>query len=370
MMRFALLVVSGLGLASTGCIFSRMFYYATPTLAAPEYFDSRAVALSKTPVPLSPADHELVPKLTTEERDRWETFDALLESNKTRSLLIIKDDRVVYERYFDKVTRTTRLPAFSISKTYAALLVGCAVDDGLLPSIDEKLVSFIPELRKRSGYNDVTLDHLLRMTSGIDFVEESVAGAMFYYSFDLPARLYDYDIKWKPGTHYLYGSINTQLLWDVLHRKLGGRTVASYFEQRVWSRLGASDEGAWSLDSNESGTEKLFGGFSATTRDQARIGLLYMHGGSFAGEQVVPRTWIENSLSPDPVAGIVETTDGWVKRGKYQWFLTLDGRAAFAKGYHGQYIFMVPKKNMLFVRFGEGYGQVDWPALFLRIAEQ
>ena len=126
------------------------------------------------------------------------------------------------------------------------------------------------------------------MTSGIDFEEESVAGAMFYYSWDLRSRMYLYDVKWQPGTHYLYGSINTQLLWDALQRRIGNRTVAQYFEDRVWAPLGAEHAATWSLDSSAGGVEKLFGGFNATLRDHARIGALFLHGGTFDGKTIVP----------------------------------------------------------------------------------
>ena len=84
----------------------------------------------------------------------------------------------------------------------------------------------------------------------------------------------------------------------------------------------------------------------------------------------MPQTWVEESLAFDPVAGAVHTTDGWVHRGKYEWFRTLDGRAYFAKGYHGQYVFVVPDAHTVFVRFGEGYGDVDWCSLFLRLADE
>lgn len=369
MTRSSLVVVAALtGLSSTGCIFSRMFYYNTPSLAAPEYFDSREVAASPTPQPWS-RDKEATFGLTDAERKSFATFDELLEKSLTRAFLVLKDDRIVYERYFDGVTETTALPSFSISKTVGAMLVGCAVDDGLFGSASDKLVAFVPELAARPGYSDITLDHLLRMTSGIDFEEESVAGAMFYYSHDLRSRMYLYDVKWRPGTHYLYGSVNIQLLWDALHRRIGDRTVAGYFEQRVWGPLGAEHAATWSLDSENGGIEKLFGGFNATLRDHARIGSVFLHGGKVGGKTILSTRWVDESLSPDPVAGIVESSDGWVRRGKYQWFLTLDGRGVFAKGYHGQYIFLVPAKNMIFLRFGEGYGDVDWPALFLRLSD-
>ena len=87
------------------------------------------------------------------------------------------------------------------------------------------------------------------------------------------------------------------------------------------------------------------------------------------GKKILPREWVDRSIEPDPVPGIIDSSDGWVRHAKYQWFLTLDGRAFFAKGYHGQYVFIVPSKNMIFMRFGEGYANVDWPSLFLRIAE-
>jgi CubicO group peptidase (beta-lactamase class C family) len=160
-----------------------------------------------------------------------------------------------------------------------------------------------------------------------------------------------------------------QLLWDMMNRRLGGKSVTQYFEERVWEGLGAESAAAWSLDSASSGIEKLFGGFSATTRDHARIGLLFLHGGVMNGREVVSPEWIRESLTPDPIAGVVRTTDGSVRRGKYQWFLTLDGRSYFAKGYRGQYVFVIPDKRAVFVRFGDEYGDVDWPALFVRIAD-
>ena len=115
--------------------------------------------------------------------------------------------------------------------------------------------------------------------------------------------------------------------------------------------------------------EKFFGGFNASARDQARLGLLYLHGGTLNGREILPSAWVARSLTPDPIAGWVHTTDGWVRRGMYQWFLTRDGRGYFAKGYLGQYIFVVPDRHAVFVRFGEGYGHVAWTKLFLRLAD-
>ncbi|HEX7453579.1 MAG TPA: serine hydrolase [Polyangiaceae bacterium] len=352
-----------------GCLAARIVYYNTPTLSAAGSFDSRPVRASHSPLPLQRSPGEAKFALTAAERARYASFDAFLEAQQTRAFVVIHDDRVVYERYFRGVSRATQLPGFSMSKTFAAALIGRALSQGLLSSLDQPVVTDIPELSHKAGYGAVTEEQLLRMTSGIDFDEESLAGAKLYYTTDLRDLIYSYDTKWPAGRHYLYGSVNIQLLWDVLHRHLGTETVTHYFERELWDQLGAQDAASWSLDSEARGVEKFFGGFNATARDQARLGLLYLHGGTFNGREILPPAWVARSLTPDPVAGWVHTTDGWVRRGMYQWFLTRDGRGYFAKGYQGQYIFVVPDRNAVFVRFGEGYGDLAWTQLFLRLAD-
>jgi CubicO group peptidase (beta-lactamase class C family) len=363
-----LLLAIAFAAACSSCLYSRIMYFGQPSLASPTYFVSRTVA-ARRPVPLRTSEPEATISIKESKHASYRSFDELLEQNDTRAFLVVRDDVVVYERYFRGVSRSTQLPSYSMSKTFAAVLIGSALDDGVLGSLSDRLVSYVPELAQKPGYGDITLEHLLRMTSGINFVEDSYAGGAFYYTTDLRARMYAYDVKWPAGTHYLYGSISMQLLWDAMNRRLAGKTVSQYFEERVWSRIGAEHAAVWSLDSASSGIEKLFGGFSATTRDHARIGLLFLHGGTMNGEQVVSPEWVRESLALDPVAGVVETTDGHVRRGKYQWFWSLDGRSYFAKGYRGQYVFVVPDKRTVFVRFGDEYGDVDWPSLFTRIAD-
>ena len=145
--------------------------------------------------------------------------------------------------------------------------------------------------------------------------------------------------------------------------------LTRYFEERLWEPLGAERPAAWSLDSAEKGVEKFSSGLSATARDYARLGVLFQHGGRVRDRPVISEQWVEDSLAPDDVAGIVHTTDGAVRRGRYEWFWTLDGRSYFAKGYNGQYVFVDRDRDVVVVRFGEGYGEVDWTVLFKQIAE-
>ena len=106
------------------------------------------------------------------------------------------------------------------------------------------------------------------MTSGIDFDEESTAGAMLYYTTDLRSLMHTYEVRTLPGQHYAYGSVSAQLLWEVLQESRIGdhRTVAGYFEERLWDPLGAEQAAAWSLDSADKGVEKFSSGLSATVQ--------------------------------------------------------------------------------------------------------
>jgi CubicO group peptidase (beta-lactamase class C family) len=358
-----------LALPCTSCVIGRILWFNLPTLAAPSYFDARLVRASSRPAPFA---RRAEPATFAARRSRsasYRSFEELLAGNETRALVVLHHDVIVYERYFGDVTAETRLPSFSMSKTFGAVLLGCAERDGLIESPQQSLVSLVPELAGKPGYPEITLEHLLRMTSGIDFVEEPLDGPVLYYTTDLRRHTLDYDVRWQPGQGYEYGSISGQLLWEVLRHRLGDVTVASYFEDRIWDALGAERPATWSLDSAEKGVEKLSAGLNAVARDYARLGVLFQHRGRFQDRQVISERWVSASLAVDDVAGVVHTKDGAVRRGRYQWFLSLDGRAYFAKGYRGQYVYVQADRDVVVVRFGEGYGDVDWTALFTEMAD-
>ena len=358
------MLTAALALPCSSCVYARIFYYNVPSLAAANYFDHRPVEASPHPVPFERRRDQATFPMRQSRSATYGTFEDLVAKNDTRALLVLHHDVVVYERYFGGVTAESRLPCFSMSKTFAAVLIGCAQQDGLFSSVQQHLVDFVPALWSRPGYSEITLEHLLRMTSGIDFEEESVSGAVLYYATDLRSWTHTFNVTSTPGAHYQYGSINVQLLWEALTPRLAQRTVASYFQERLWKVLGAERPAMWDLDSAESGIEKLSGGLSATVSDFARLGVLFQHHGRFQDRAVISAQWVHDTLAEDPVAGVVHTTDGAVRRGRYQWFWTLDGRCYFAKGYNGQYIFVDRDRDVVVARFGEGYGDVDWTALF------
>src|ERR1019366_5553918 len=179
-----------LSLQCVSCVFARMTYFNVPSLNAPSYFDERCVRASPHPLPFVRRPDPASFAVRESRNKTYRTFEDLVAENHTRALLVLHRDVIVYERYFGDVTAETRLPCFSASKPFVAVLIGCALEDGLIASIQRHLVDFVPVLAARPGYADITLEHLLRMTSGIDFVEESVAAATLYYTTDLRSETY------------------------------------------------------------------------------------------------------------------------------------------------------------------------------------
>jgi CubicO group peptidase (beta-lactamase class C family) len=368
--RSAVVSLALAALAGAGCTFGRIVWFNIPDLGAARYFDARAAtpAPSAKPLPRARANRHYASH--SGKRASFGSFEAMLDETKTHAFVAIRHGVIEYERYGFGSDAETVFPGFSMSKTWAALAVGCAMEDGLLPGPDARLVDVVAELGSRPRYDEVTFDQLLRMTAGIDFDEESVAGAALYYTTDLRDYVDRYAVRWKPGSRYAYGSISIALLEEALDRRLAGESFTRYFERRIWRPLGATAAATWSLDSEENGVEKLFGGFNATATDHARIGLLYLGGGVIEGRRVVDGAWVARSLEPDPIAGTVSTSDGRVLRARYQWFMTTDRRAYFAKGYRGQYVLVVPDRDVVFVRFGEKIGEVDWPASMIALADE
>jgi CubicO group peptidase (beta-lactamase class C family) len=368
----------GCALASS-CTFVRAAYWNVPTLDTSQRFAAREVPAAPGAQPLPVAPREITPPDPERfaaasasphhgPRPAAQRFDAWLQANDTVALVVVHRGAIVYERYFDGFRPSALLPSFSLAKTVAALLVGAAFTDGLIGPLDRPLRQSLPELPADSPYAEITTEQLLRMTSGLEFVEESYDAAELYYTEDLDRDTLRRRAVARPGTRYNYSSLDVQLLGMVLRRALAGETLSSYFARRIWQPLGAEQHATWSLDSAQRGVEKFFGGFNATARDYARLGLLCMQGGTHGGRRILDAEWVAEALAPEPLVDAVTTSDGRVRRSRYQWFLPTSGPAFFAKGYLGQYLYVDPAHELVVVRFGRSHGQADWLAVFAAIA--
>lgn len=290
-------------------------------------------------------------------------FDKFLESKKTLAFLVIQNDTMIYEKYFNECKQSTVIPSFSIAKSITSTLIGCAIDDGYIQSVDQSVTDFIPEL-KRSGFDKVTIKHLLQMTSGIDFREYFhffQSAPVYYYGINIRQKLYKLRLKSKPGIKFEYASGNSELLGLILERALDSKTVTQYLQEKIWQPLGMEYDATWSLDRKRNGLEKTFCCLNARARDYAKLGRLYLNNGNWDNKQVVSEKWIRESVK-------IDTTDGSPWFYQYQWWLASDEGDYFARGMLGQLLYVNPAQKLIIVRLGERSGGVDWPEIFRTIA--
>lgn len=357
---FLLAVVILLSLSS--CKVGRFVYYNFANITDHKIFPSRTAVNDSVKFRFNTTEKGKVPKTITLKTGNF-AFGDFLQQNETVAFLIIKNDTIQYENYFNGYSQESVVASFSMAKSFTSILIGCAIDDGLIKSVDEPVIKYIPELAD-NDLQQVTIRHLLQMTSGIEFNESYVNpfgdAATYYYGTNLLKAILKSKPDIAPGKAFRYSSGDTQLLGLVLQRALKTKSVTAYLQEKLWKPLGMEYDATWSLD-KEGGLEKTFCCVNARARDFAKIGRLYLNKGSWNGRQIVSRNWVEESLKPD-------TVNGGVSFYKYQWWLEPDGAFA-AQGILGQYIYVNPAKSLIIVRLGKNHGEVDWNATFTSLAQ-
>lgn len=312
------------------------------------------------------------PALTTVPTVRFgrsvtEDLDRFLRRTGTVAFLVVKDDVLLYEAYFHGYERESTVTSFSVAKSFVSALIGIAIADGYVGSVEDPITDYVPELLERDPrYAEVTLHHLLTMASGIRYRELGLPwgdDAATYYAPDLRAVAVSSPIEGEPGGRFHYNNFHPLLLGLVLERTTG-RPVAQYLEETLWRPLGMEAPGSWSLDSERSGFEKLESGINGRAIDVAKFGRLFLRGGAWNGEQLVPSEWVEASTS-----GVIDT-GGPLRYGYLWWVNPRAGQRdhVIAAGKHGQYLYLVPDKDLMFVRFGRADPYGRWDALFADLA--
>lgn len=322
-------------------------------------FPSRPLPASPEPYRYAVAETEKLPHgITYEGKDQ--TFDEFIEERETVAFLVIQRDTIVYERYYKGYDEAHLHASFSMAKSLLSMLIGCAIADGYITGVDQPVTDFIPELRK-NGFDKVTVENLLQMTSGLDFNESYKSpfgdAATFYYGRRLYRGMAKMKLGHPPGEHFEYQSGSSQLLGWILERALrkGGdmRTITAYTNDKIWAPLGMVHPASWSIDRKKGGIEKTFCCLNAPARDFAMLGSLYLHKGNWRGKQLVPKEWVEQSTRLD-------TANGSAPFYQYQWWLPSAEGDFEAKGYLGQFIYVDPARELVMVRLGTNYGKMDW----------
>lgn len=312
--------------------------------------------------------------------DDW---DAFLGSNQTQAFLVIRDGEIVYQRYFNGTQPDSIVTSFSVAKSFTSALVGIAISEGLIGSVNDRVTDYLPELTERDRrFSDITIQDLLRMSSGLEYEENRI----LLLSGDDPLTTYFPDQRWlalnnthilePAGLHFSYNKYHPQLLGMILERTTG-MTVTEYVQTRLWTPMGMAYDGSWSTDSVESDFEKMETGVNARAVDFAKFGQLYLNGGEWQGQQLVPQSWVADSTQPwqagrpDYYPALFADGPGDGYYGYMWWGFQRSGGYDFsAAGDRGQYIYVSPSSSLVIIRNGTDYGipYSEWWRLFYEFA--
>ena len=306
-------------------------------------------------------------------------FEEFLKATNTTSFIVIKDDTILYEGYFNGYSRDSIVTSFSMAKSFTSALVGIAIDEGSIGSVNDPVITYLPELRGR-GLDALTIRHLLTMSSGIRYVhDDAVSPLRDLTQFTDDGMSYSYPnlrsqaLQLQPddapvGSYFNYNNYYPQLLGMILERTTHW-PPAEYLQEKIWKPLGMEYPASWSLDSEASGFELMTAGINGRAIDFAKFGRLLLNNGAWNGTQIVPAAWVAESTAPDPNDQrpwrSERSENVWPERNgyyKYLWWgkRNPDGSYTYeAHGKRGQRIVVSPSTGVVVVRFGTDMGGVD-----------
>ena len=296
-------------------------------------------------------------------------LDQFLNNSKAHlAFMVIKNDTIVYEHYREGINKNKQLTYFSVSKSILSILVGMALEEGAIHSVDDPITDYIPLLREKQGFEQITIEHLLKHTSGIRFRETyanpfSNDVAKIYYSKSLERLVKNLKLEYPPDEQFHYSSVNSQLLGLVLREAIG-KPLAQYMEEKIWKPVGAANPASWSTYEKEP-IEKTFCCVNAAPIDLAKFGRLALNKGNWEGDQLVSEEWFEQSLERSVEGGSV-----W--RYQWHWIVGLKEYGDFmAQGLYDQYIYLMPKKNIIIVSVNDFHNpKTYWTGLFRQLVDQ
>lgn len=297
---------------------------------------------------------EVIPATYEYEGKTLDTKDVFEEIHWT-GLVVLHDGNVVHEDYARGNSGDNLHIEMSVTKSLTSILVGIAYDQGHLPNLDAQVTDFVPEL-KDTGYDGVTVQQVLDMTSGIRYVEDyddlnsdivqtvvaTLRGSLDEFATTMVRER-------EPGTFNQYASIETQVLAWIL-RRATGQDYADFFQHHLWSKIGAEADGEMLVDSV--GEPMAYGGANLRLRDLARVGQMVLSGGvAMTGERVVSEAWLRQSVMTDTEQskpGEHEKTD-FILGYKNQWWIPTnrDGNEFSAIGIYGQFLYINPQRGVV-----------------------
>jgi CubicO group peptidase (beta-lactamase class C family) len=300
----------------------------------------------------------------------FNSFEEWAIESQTTALIVIKKDTIIYEKYFNGFGRDSYFHSQSMAKSFISFLIGAAIDDGLIKSIEDPITNYIPELLERDQrFKKIAIKDLLEMRSGLEYNTSLIPftnihspwhdEAVGYYHPNVRKLLLEnVEILSEPGKDFQYSNYNTSYLGLILERATTV-TVSNYLEQKLWSRIMEYDA-LFSIDSKESNFEYMPSRLIARAIDYARFGQLMLNEGSWYGNQIISKDWIQESTQENKSISR-DIYPRWFGRSdkiiyyNYQWWghVNKDGTFNFyANGNLGQNIYIIPHKETVIVHCG------------------
>ncbi|SDB62510.1 CubicO group peptidase, beta-lactamase class C family [Flavobacteriaceae bacterium MAR_2010_188] len=283
-----------------------------------------------------------------------ETLNVLNAQNGSIAYMILKNDSIWFENYYDGYGKDSKTNSFSMAKSMISAMLGKAIMEGKIKSLDQKVGDFYPQYKDGLA-GKLTVGDLSSMASGLQWDEAYSSPFSIttraYFDKDLEGVMLDLPVVEEPGQSYKYLSGNTELLGMVIE-KATGKTMSQYLSDSFWKPMGAEHEALWQIDSEEGQLEKAYCCVASNARDFARFGKLYKDYGKWNGKQLLDSAFIAKSITPrfkeSPEYGY-----GW-------WLLNHLGKHFFMmRGHLGQYVMVEPDDNIIIIRLGHKSSKVD-----------
>lgn len=269
-----------------------------------------------------------------------------LNKSKTVSFLVIKNGKLLHEEYWDHHSQNSKTNSFSMAKAVNVMLLGKAIEEEKIKGLDQKYSDFFENYKNVEFGKDLTIGDLAKMEAGLNWTENYknpfLPNAKAYYGKSLAEAVFLRGFKEKPGTKFEYQSGASQLLGFAI-RKAIGKSIAEYTSEKLWKPLGMEQNADWTVDEN--GMEKTFCCIQSNSRDFAKLGQLFLDGGKVGNLQIMNPAFLEEMKTPTKLSNGVYGMGLWINEDasiKHYYF----------RGLYGQYIIIIPEKQMVLVRTG------------------
>lgn len=349
-----ILIIGNLAILFTGRIYiykgiasTYLRGHVRPHIYDHDVFENRTIAAG-TAQPW--VDSPYLAKLSLKQNERKR-----IEDLKPASFLVAWRDTIIYEEYWDEHNRSKTSNSFSMAKSVVAILIGIAVDEGKINSIDDPVSKYLDEFKDEK--KEVTIRHLLNMSTGLSWSESYShpfcdVAELYYDTDDRDLSCNRREILEDPGMIWRYKSGDTQVLTYVL-QEATGMTISDYTAEKLWKPMGAESDALWSLADDQNSTEKGFCCFYSTSRDFIRLGKLMNHNGNWNGNQLVSESYMKEMKTLAPL----QKENGKPNNcyGLQYWIYTgLPYEVTYFRGMSGQYIISIPSEDLVIVRTGNG----------------